>query len=121
VEAHADVGQAALDSILDTDEGSRRLGEVALVPASSPIEKAGVLFYQTLFDENAACHIALGRPYNTTVAGSRDMSPAEQEAVGMNNSLSHVDFMIGSADVDVDGVLADGTTEPVMRRGEWAD
>jgi aminopeptidase len=121
VEAHADVGQAALDSILDTDEGSRRLGEVALVPASSPIEKAGVLFYQTLFDENAACHIALGRAYNTTVAGSRDMSPEQQEAVGMNTSLSHVDFMIGSAAVDVDGVLADGTTQPVMRRGEWAD
>jgi aminopeptidase len=121
VEAHADVGQAALDSILDTDEGSRRLGEVALVPVSSPIEKAGVLFYETLFDENAACHIALGRPYTTTVSGSRDMSPSEQEAVGMNSSLSHVDFMIGSAEVDVDGVLADGTTEPVMRRGEWAD
>lgn len=121
VEAHADVGQDALDGILDTDEGSRRLGEVALVPASSPIEKAGVLFYETLFDENAACHIALGRAYNSTVAGSGLMSPQEQEAVGMNSSLSHVDFMIGSAEIDVDGVLADGSTEPLMRRGEWVD
>lgn len=121
VEAHADVGQDALDSILGTDEGSRRLGEVALVPASSPIEKAGVLFYETLFDENAACHIALGRAYNITVAGSMTMSQEEQEAVGMNGSLSHVDFMIGSAHVDVDGVLADGSSEAVMRRGEWVD
>jgi len=121
VEAHADVGQAVLDSILDTDAGSRRLGEVALVPASSPIEKAGVLFYETLFDENAACHIALGRAYNSTVAGSRAMNRQEQAAAGMNDSLSHVDFMIGSAEVDVDGVAADGSTEPVMRRGEWVD
>lgn len=119
VEAHADVGQATLDSILDTDDGSRRLGEVALVPASSPIEKAGILFYQTLFDENAACHIALGRAYNSTVAGSQALNQQEQEAVGMNNSLSHVDFMIGSVEVDVDGVLADGATEAVMRHGEW--
>ena len=121
VEAHADTGQEALDSILDTDEGSRRLGEVALVPASSPIEQAGVLFYETLFDENAACHIALGRAYGSTVAGSHDMSKDEQAAAGMNDSLSHVDFMIGSAEVDVDGVLPDGSTEAVMRRGEWTD
>ena len=121
VESHADVGQDALDSILETDEGSRRLGEVALVPASSPIEKAGVLFYETLFDENAACHIALGRAYNSTVAASQTMDQQRQEAAGMNSSLSHVDFMIGSAQVDVDGVLADGSTEAVMRRGEWAD
>ena len=121
VEAHADVGQDALDSILDTDEGSRRLGEVALVPASSPIERAGVLFYETLFDENAACHIALGRAYDSTVSGSRTMDQQGREAAGMNSSLSHVDFMIGSAEVDVDGVLADGSTRPVMRRGEWAD
>lgn len=121
VEAHADVGQAALDGILATDEGSRRLGEVALVPASSPIEKAGVLFYETLFDENAACHIALGRAYNSTVAGSLDLSQAEQEARGMNTSLSHVDFMIGSAAVDVDGVHADGASEALLRAGEWVD
>lgn len=121
VEAHADTGQAALDSILDTDEGSRRLGEVALVPASSPIERAGILFYQTLFDENAACHIALGRAYASTVAGSLGMTKEQQAAAGMNDSMSHVDFMIGSAEVDVDGVRADGTTEAVMRRGEWVD
>ncbi len=121
VEAHADTGQAALDSIFDTDDGSRRLGEVALVPASSPIEQAGILFYQTLFDENAACHIALGRAYASTVAGSRAMSTDERAAAGMNESMSHVDFMIGSAQVDVDGVHADGTTEAVMRRGEWVD
>ena len=120
VEARAGKGQEALDEILATDEGSKRLGEVALVPASSPIAKTGVLFYETLFDENAACHIALGQAYGVTVEGSGGMTDEEKAAVGMNDSLTHVDFMIGSDQIDIDGELPDGSFEAVMRSGEWA-
>lgn len=119
VEARAGSGQKALDNILDTDEGSRRLGEVALVPASSPIAKTGILFLETLFDENAACHIALGKAYGLTVKGSDAMTPEQRTEVGMNESLSHVDFMIGSAEMDVDGERANGELVPVLRQGEW--
>ena len=119
VKATAGTGQKALDNILDTDEGSRRLGEVALVPASSPIAKTGLLFLETLFDENAACHIALGKAYGLTVRGSDDMTPEQRAEVGMNESLSHVDFMIGSSEMDVDGERADGERVPLMRAGEW--
>jgi len=119
VEARAGSGQKALDNVLDTDEGSRRLGEVALVPASSPIAKTGILFLETLFDENAACHIALGKAYGLTVKGSDAMTPEQRAEVGMNESLSHVDFMIGSAEMDVDGERANGELVPVLRQGEW--
>lgn len=119
VKATAGTGQKALDNILDTDDGSRRLGEVALVPASSPIAKTGLLFLETLFDENAACHIALGKAYGLTVRGSDDMTPEQRAEVGMNESLSHVDFMIGSSEMDVDGERADGQRVPLMRAGEW--
>src|SRR5690606_1241628 len=119
VKATAGTGQKALDNILDTDEGSRRLGEVALVPASSPIAKTGLLFLETLFDENAACHIALGKAYGMTVRGSDEMTPEQRAEVGMNESLSHVDFMIGSSEMDVDGERADGERVPLMRAGEW--
>lgn len=119
VSATAGQGQAALDEILATDDGARRLGEVALVPASSLIAKTGVLFYETLFDENAACHIALGRAYGFTVDGSEAMSDDEKRAAGMNQSLTHVDFMIGSDQIDIDGETRDGRLEPVMRAGEW--
>ncbi|RPI50894.1 MAG: aminopeptidase [Acidobacteria bacterium] len=110
-----------LQRLLDTDEGARRLGEVALVPHSSPIAQSGLLYYNTLFDENAASHVALGNAYKFTVKGGNDMSDAEFEQVGGNRSGVHVDFMIGSADLDVDGVLASGATEPLMRKGEWAN
>ncbi|NLG09035.1 MAG: aminopeptidase [Deinococcales bacterium] len=119
VKAVAGKGQKVLDSILDTDEGARRLGEVALVPASSPIAQAGILFLNTLFDENAASHVALGRGYEMTVEGAASMSEEEKRATGLNDSLTHVDFMIGSAEMDVDGVKQDGTTEPLMRQGAW--
>jgi len=121
VKAVAGKGQAVLDSILDSDEGARRLGEVALVPASSPIAQAGILFLNTLFDENAASHIALGRGYEFTVRGSSDMSDDDKRATGLNDSSVHVDFMIGSAEMDVDGVTQDGTAEPLMRSGAWAN
>jgi aminopeptidase len=109
-----------LQRLLDTDEGARRLGEVALVPHSSPISQSGLLYYNTLFDENAASHIALGNAYKFTLKGGKEMSDEAFETAGGNRSAVHVDFMIGSGDLDVDGVLPDGSTEPLMRKGEWA-
>ena len=89
------------------------------MPASSPIAQAGILFLNTLFDENAASHIALGRGYDMTVEGTGSMNDAEKRATGLNDSSVHVDFMIGSAEMDVDGVKQDGSTEPLMRQGAW--
>ncbi|MDD2922109.1 MAG: aminopeptidase [Anaerolineales bacterium] len=120
VKVSAKKGEAALQKLVDTDEGSHRLGEVALVPASSPIAQRGHLFYNTLFDENASCHIAIGRAYRFTLAGGEELSDEEFMAQGGNVSLNHVDFMIGSPKMDIDGVKKDGAREPVMRQGEWA-
>jgi aminopeptidase len=119
VEARAAAGEEVLHKVLDTDEGARRLGEVALVPHSSPISQSGLLFYNTLFDENAASHIALGQAYSKGLRGGGAMSAEELAAHGANTSLIHIDWMIGSGETDVDGIRADGGTEPVMRRGEW--
>jgi aminopeptidase len=119
VEAKATKGEAVLQRMIDTDEGARKLGEVALVPHNSPIAQSGLLFNNTLFDENAACHIALGQAYSTCVKHGEKLSPPELAALGANESLIHVDWMIGSAHVDVDGVNAAGATEPLMRQGEW--
>lgn len=119
VEAHATRGQDVFEKLLDTDEGARRLGEVALVPHSSPISASGLLFLNTLFDENAASHIALGQAYSTCLKGGDTMSPEELAAHGANDSLIHVDWMIGSGELDIDGVTASGATEPLMRKGEW--
>ncbi len=118
-EAKADEGESILHRMLDTDEGARRLGEVALVPHSSPISKSGLLFWNTLFDENAASHIALGQAYSTCIRDGDSLDPAQLAQRGANTSLIHVDWMIGSGGVDVDGVSADGTSEPLMRHGEW--
>jgi aminopeptidase len=112
-------GDDVLRRLIDTDDGAGRLGEVALVPHSSPISQTGRLFYNTLFDENAASHVALGAAYKFTLRGGETMSDEEFEAVGGNRSATHVDFMIGSPELNVDGVLADGSVEPVMRRGDW--
>jgi len=120
VKVTAKQGEAALQKLVDTDEGSHRLGEVALVPASSPIGKRGHLFYNTLFDENASCHIAIGRAYRFTLAGGTELNDDEFIAAGGNVSLNHVDFMIGSPKMDIDGITKDGAHEPVMRQGEWA-
>ena len=119
-EARAGKGEAVLLKLLDTDEGARRLGEVALVPHSSPISQSGLLFYNTLFDENAACHIALGQCYSKCFEGGAELSPEEVAARGGNASLIHVDWMIGSGEIDIDGVAADGSRTPVFRKGEWA-
>ena len=113
-------GKDALKRLLATDEGATRLGEVALVPHSSPISQSGLLFYNTLFDENAASHLALGRAYRFCTEGGTAMSDDEAQAVGLNDSLTHVDFMIGSGEMEISGVREDGREEPVMRAGEWA-
>ena len=119
VEATATAGEDVLNRLISTDDGARRLGEVALVPHSSPIAQSGVLFWNTLFDENAASHIALGQAYSTCLIGGEKMDAEQLAALGANASLIHVDWMIGSGEMDVDGVTADGTAEPLMRKGEW--
>jgi aminopeptidase len=119
VEARASKGMDILQSMIDTDAGARQLGEVALVPNSSPISKTGLLFWNTLFDENAASHIALGQAYSTCIRGGDKLDSAQLAAKGANDSLIHVDWMIGSGEMNVDGVTADGRTEPLMRKGEW--
>lgn len=121
VDLSAEKGEALLRSQIETDEGSARLGEVALVPHNSPIAEAGILFYNTLFDENAASHIALGRAYRNCIAGCENMDDDDFAAVGGNTSATHLDFMIGSAEIDIDGINDDGSREPLMRRGEWAN
>ena len=106
--------------LVATDEGARRLGEVALVPHSSPISHSGLLFFNTLFDENAACHIALGQCYSKCFIDGTKLTPQQIAAQGGNQSLIHIDWMIGSGKTDIDGVYADGRRVPVFRKGEWA-
>lgn len=120
VEAKASKGEEVLLKVLDTDEGARRLGEVALVPHSSPISASGILFYNTLFDENASCHIALGQCYSKCFLDGASLTPDQIKVQGGNASLIHIDWMIGSDKVDIDGVRTDGSRVPVMRKGEWA-
>ncbi|OAF12722.1 aminopeptidase [Bradyrhizobium neotropicale] len=120
VDARASRGEEVLNKVLDTDEGARRLGEVALVPHSSPISQSGLLFFNTLFDENAASHIALGQCYSKCFVNGAKLTPQQIAAQGGNQSLIHIDWMIGSAETDIDGILSDGSKEPVFRKGEWA-
>jgi aminopeptidase len=119
VESHATQGETVLRKMLETDEGANQLGEVALVPHSSPIAASGLLFSNTLFDENAASHIALGQAYSTCIRGGDTMDAASLAKKGANDSLIHVDWMIGSGEIDVDGIKINGVAEPVMRKGEW--
>lgn len=116
----ADQGQSVFERLIETDEGARFLGEVALVPHSSPISASGLLFYNTLFDENAACHIAVGQSYSKCVTSGAGMTKEELFSRGANHSNVHTDWMIGGGEVDVDGIGADGHVEPIMRKGEWA-
>jgi aminopeptidase len=108
-----------LQKLIDTDDGAGRLGEVALVPHSSPIASSGLLFFNTLFDENAASHIALGQAYTSCLRNGDKLTPQELAAKGANDSLIHVDWMIGSEKLGIDGITAAGTAEPLMRGGEW--
>jgi aminopeptidase len=120
VEMTAQKGEDAFRSLISTDEGAARLGEVALVPHSSPISKSGIIFNNTLFDENAASHVAVGQSYTENIRDGSKRSKEELSALGANTSLVHVDWMIGSGELDVDGIMADGMAEPLMRKGEWA-
>jgi aminopeptidase len=120
VEAKAAHGEEVLNKVLESDDGARRLGEVALVPHSSPISKSGLLFFNTLFDENAACHIALGQCYSKCFIDGAKLSPEQIAAQGGNKSLIHIDWMIGSGEIDIDGIGQDGSRVPVFRKGEWA-
>ncbi len=120
VEATASKGQDVFRELLAVDDGASRIGEVALVPHSSPISQSGVLFFNTLFDENASCHIALGQCYADTIEGGSELSPEELKQKGGNQSLIHVDWMMGSDAVDIDGITRAGERVPVMRGGEWA-
>lgn len=115
----ANSGREHLTTLLETDEGASYLGEVALVPHSSPISQLNRIFYNTGIDENASCHLALGSAYPVNIEGGTKLSKEELLARGVNVSLTHVDFMVGSAELDIDGELPDGTIEPVFRKGNW--
>ena len=120
VEWHATKNENLLAKIIEMDEGSSYLGECALVPFTSPINTSGILFYNTLFDENAVCHLALGRGFPDCIEGFEAMSQDEIHALGVNDSFVHTDFMIGSEDLSIDAVLRDGSSVPVFRNGVWA-
>ncbi|WP_163652557.1 aminopeptidase [Listeria sp. PSOL-1] len=120
IKVEADVGQAILEELIATDEGSHYLGEVALVPDPSPISQSHILFFSTLFDENASNHLAIGSAYAFNVKGGENMTRSELDEKGVNTSLTHVDFMIGSDQMDIDGVTHSGEKIPVFRNGDWA-
>lgn len=120
VDYSAKVGEASLKQLVELDEGSSYLGEVALVPHGSPISQSGVLFYNTLFDENASNHLAIGCSYAFNLKGGKEMAREQLEQAGMNQSLAHEDFMIGSADMDIFGITEDGTKEQIFAKGNWA-
>jgi aminopeptidase len=119
-EYQAAQGEKALTELFSVDEGSRYLGEVALVPYHSPISDTGIIFYNTLFDENAACHLAFGEAYPTSLSGGEKMTEEELQEKGVNRSLSHVDFMIGDATLSITGITKDGKEVPVFEKGNWA-
>jgi aminopeptidase len=119
-EVQAEEGEEILKQLVATDEGSHFLGEVALVPHQSPISQSNVLFFNTLFDENASNHLAIGSAYAFCLEGGKKMSKEELAEHGLNESLTHVDFMIGSSQMDIDGIKEDGSSEPVFRNGDWA-
>jgi aminopeptidase len=120
VDYKADKGYESLKQLIETDEGSHYLGEIALVPHKSPISDTNLIFYNTLFDENASNHLAIGKAYNFCLEGGKTMSQEEQQANGLNHSLTHVDFMIGSEAMNIDGISADGKREAIFRNGNWA-
>ena len=120
VEVHAEQGQEVLESILHIDEGSAYLGECALVPFDSPINNTGLLFYSTLYDENAACHLALGRGFTNLYPNFEQYDEETLHSFGINKSMSHVDFMIGSEDLNIDGITEEGKVIPIFRNGNWA-
>lgn len=119
VSCQAEKGQELLEKMVSMDEGAAMLGEVALIPCDSPINNSGVLYFETLFDENASCHVALGAGFNDTIDGYETLSNEECQALGINESMIHVDFMIGAPDLDITG-YKNGEAFPIFRKGEWA-
>ena len=120
IKVEAAEGQEVLQQLVDTDEGAKYLGEVALVPHHSPISQSGLLFYNTLFDENASNHLAIGSAYAFCLEGGKKMTQEELKENGLNQSITHVDFMIGSEQMDIDGIKEDGSKEAIFRGGNWA-
>lgn len=120
IDFHAEEGQDTLERLISMDEGSHYLGEVALVPFHSPISESGILYYTTLYDENASCHLAIGSSYAFNIEGGKTMSPEELAARGMNTSITHVDFMMGSPETDIYGITANGEREAIFLKGDWA-
>ena len=120
VEYHAEEGEETLKMILEADDGSRRLGEIALVPYNSPISQSGILFLQTLFDENAACHFALGQCYPNTMRDGEKLNREDLRAIGGNYAINHVDFMVGTADLSITGINASGDETLIFENGGWA-
>lgn len=120
VDVKAKKGEEVLKHLIDTDEGSHYLGEVALVPDPSPISQSNIIFFNTLFDENASNHLAIGAAYAFNVEGGTEMSEEELKEAGLNRSATHVDFMIGSDKMNIDGIRKDGTCDPIFRNGDWA-
>lgn len=115
----AEKGEEVIQKLIQQDEGASRLGEVALVPDASPISQSGLTFFNTLFDENASNHLALGSAYAFSLIGGTDMTEEELKEAGLNRSTTHVDFMIGSNQMDIDGIKEDGSRVPVFRKGAW--
>ena len=120
MEVGAEVGEDALKDMVSMDEGAAYLGECALVPVDSPISQSGILFYNTLFDENASCHLALGRGYADTIDGFETMTREECNELGLNESMIHVDFMIGCDTMNIDATCADGSVVRIFENGNWA-
>lgn len=120
VSCHAEKGQALLERMLHMDEGAGMLGEVALVPKESPVNQCGFLFYETLFDENACCHCAVGMGFKEVLPDGNDLTMEQAKERGINDSIIHVDFMVGADDLSIDGIRPDGSTEAVFRNGTWA-
>ena len=120
VSCRAEKGQALLEQMIAMDEGAAMLGELALVPKESPVNQCGFLFYNTLFDENACCHCALGMGFKEVLPGGDELSNEQAQEKGINDSIIHVDFMIGADDLSIDGIRPDGSAVPVFREGTWA-
>ena len=120
VKVEAEIGEEVLKQMLSEDEGSSHLGEVALVPYNSPISQSGILFYNTLFDENASCHLAFGSAYKNTVKNYDKLTDEDFKKMKFNESMNHVDFMVGSEDLDIVGTKFDGTKVPIFKKGNWA-
>ena len=119
VEVYAEKNQDLLEKMVSMDEGAAYLGECALIAYDSPINNTGILFYNTLFDENASCHLALGRGFNDCIEGYENLSVEECEKLGVNSSMIHVDFMIGSKDMSIIGVTKDGKRVQIFKDGNW--